>query len=55
MTSGHTVAAPVAKLGIQLYGLQVVSRKVVIEFHPGLAKPLEMARLCLEGIRGISF
>jgi len=25
---------------------------IVIEFHPGLANPLEMARLCLEGLRG---
>lgn len=25
---------------------------IVIEFHPGLANPLEMARLCLEGVRG---
>ena len=25
---------------------------LVVEFHPGLANPLEMARLCLEGVRG---
>lgn len=28
---------------------------LIVEFHPGLANPLEMARLCLEGVRGISF
>jgi|GEM_PF-6709670 len=26
---------------------------LVVEFHPGLANPLEMARLCLEGVRKI--
>jgi len=26
---------------------------LVVEFHPGLANPLEMARLCLEGVRQI--
>ena len=40
----HAVVAEAVRGGIEW---------IVIEFHPGLANPLEMARLCREGVRKI--